>query len=598
MKRLLSFLAVTGMVLYLAGCGLYSDDKHNRTLAEDESVYQVGNPVPAVGFDESQTILLYVKGEDGSFEKVENGRYLPRSKYTFGVKVTPRTTDGKVMDQVVQLSDGGWKEGIEAAYNADHKMYIADFKISGFMTSPILIQVIYPDGQASKAKFVVKTAENLAAPYGMLVDRGLSITLSKDFLHSLPPAINPLIKEQLGNIDIRDIAPADNTSAGKKKNGVLNIDVMGLKCDVILNDTAKGTRGLSIGIEDVTGGTAGNLLELITGVFAKLFLKNLNLNNIPIMALGFPLGDLVAGMMNQPASPIAGMLPEGMELSLKLDATLFLNLLGYPEETTTNFAVLGGALYVPDNDDIVKDKDGKLLWPQVTIDPTETGIAAGMARIESIDPARPTDIGVAVSQYNLNQMMQGLMKGLEVQVKSINKTVALFSPKDKSDNLDLIVTINPSGMAIDFAAHTIVVNDVNLLLVESGKVNGPVTELSLDLTLLFDASIGTDHLSLNMSIEPDQDLCHMHVMKDDTGLGSLDHGRFVPLIFQFLSKGQDTLNISIPLADLGIQPRTGVSSNGAIEMDDQGNCFMGMAAAGLDAGKLPTSGCFLTTAGF
>jgi hypothetical protein len=303
-------------------------------------------------------------------------------------------------------------------------------------------------------------------------------------------------------------------------------------------------------------------------------------------------------MMNQPDSPIAGMLPEGMELSLNLDATLFLNLLGYPEETTTNFAVLGGALYVPDNDDIVKDKDGKLVWPQVTIDPTDTGIAAGMSRIESIDPARPTDIGVAISQYNLNQMLQGLMKGLEVQVKSINKTVALFSPKDKSDNLDLIVTINPSGMAIDFAAHTIVVNDLNLLLVESGKVNGPVAELSLDLTLLFDASIGTDQLALNMSIEPDQDLCHMHVMKDDTGLGSLDHGRFVPMIFQFLSKGQDRLNISIPLTDLGMQPRTGVSSNGAIEMDNKGNCFMGMATAGLDAGKFSTGGCFLTTAGF
>lgn len=589
----------------ITGCGFYSNDNHTETRAEDESIYQAGNPVPALGFRDSQSIVLYVKGADGAFTKVEDGAYLERGTHTFGVTVTPRTVNGATMGQVVQISDGGWVEEkyVEASYDADRKMYLADFTLEGPLSAPILIQVIYPDKKASKAKFVVTIAQDLAAPDGALVDRGLSVTLSDDFLHTLPSAVNTLLAEQLGSIKIRDIAPADNTSAGKAADGVLNVDVMGVKCDVILNDTSRNlngstTRGLTVGIEDVTGGTAGNLLELITGAFAKLFLRKLNIDNIPVMALGFPLNSLVTGMMSSSALPIGDMLPEGMSLDVALDSTLFLNLKGYPAETTADFAVLGGALYVPDNDDIAKDKDGNLLWPEVTLDSYITGIDKdSLAIIESTGTANPTDIGVALSQYNLNQMLQGLMKGLRITIPSINKSFALFSPKVAGDNVDLVLTINPKGMAIDFTTQTIVVNDVELLMVESGAVNANVAELSLDLTLLFEASIAADKLALNVSVRPDQDYSHMHVMKDDAGLGALDHGRFIPVIFQYLSGGEDALSLSIPLDGLGLKARAGVASNGAITMDDKGNCFMGMAVGGLDASKLPTSGCFIATTG-
>jgi len=210
---------------------------------------------------------------------------------------------------------------------------------------------------------------------------------------------------------------------------------------------------------------------------------------------------------------------------------------------------------------------------------------------------------VGISQYNINQMLSGLMENLKVRVKDINQMAALFGPKVKGDTADLEVTLNPRGVAVDFAKRRIVANDVRLLLVESGEVNGQVAELSLDLSMEFNVVFSQENgkLIMTLSVTPMEDRCHMHVMKDETGLDALDHGRFVPIIFQYLAGGQRTLTIPLALSDFGIMPRGGVTP-GTLTTDEYGNCFLSMATSGIDMDKISaltsgSAGCFIDTAG-
>jgi len=598
--------------LILSGCGFFAQDEDEESsVAQLEEVYDVGSPVPAVGFDQSQRITLSVlkgEGDDAAFVQVADGDYLEPGRYTMGVTVTPRTVKGEKKAERVFLGDGGWDYNVEAVYDQDKKMYVAQFKLidaNYFLITPILVQVVYSDGKASKAKFLVTTAKDLGAPAGSLVERGMSVSVSKAFLGTMPDIVNPIIAEQMGSsaIKINNITPADN-GTGKDKEGVVNIDVAGIKCDIILNDRKESssgvTRGLYIGIEDVSGGTMSNGLEVITGVFANLFLRGLSLSGIPTMALGLGLGDMVEGMMSSSEElSIPGLSLPPVDLGLSLDSTLYLNLKGYPGETTSAFAVLGGALYVPDNADVSKDDNGYYVWPAVSDDPYDTMMDVSMGAIKT----SATDIGVGISQYNINQMLEGLMKNLKVTVKDINKMAALFGPKVSGDKVDLEVTINPKGIAVDFTTRRIVANDVKLLLVESGEVNGQVAELSLDLSMEFDVVFRNEDgkLIMVLSVTPMEDRCHMHVMKDETGLDALDHGKFVPIIFQYLAGGQSTLTIPLPLSDFGIMPRGGVTP-GTLTTDEFGNCFLSMATSGIDMDKISAltsggGGCFINTAG-
>jgi hypothetical protein len=597
----------------MSGCGFFAQDEDEESsVAQIESVYEVGKPVAAVGFEQSQAITLSVlkgEGEEAAFEQVEDGEYLAPGQYTMGVTVTPRTTaKGKTLSERVFLGDGGWDYNVEAIYDQEKQMYVAQFKLidaNYFLITPILVQVIYSDGKASKAKFLVTTAKDLAAPAGSLVDRGMSVTVSKAFLGTMPDIVNPIIAEQMGTsaIEINNMTPANN-SAGKDQEGVVNIDVAGITCDIVLEDrkvssSGEITRGLYIGIEDVAGGTMSNGLEMLTGVFANLFLRGLSITGIPTMALGLGLGDMVEGMMSSSEGlSIPGLNLPPVDLGLSLESTLYLNLLGYPSETTSEFAVLGGAMYVPDNADVSQDENGYYVWPAVSDDTYDTMMDVGMGNIMT----SATDIGVGISQYNINQMLAGLMKNLKVTVKDINQMAALFGPKVKGDAVDLEVTINPKGIAADFTTQRIVVNDVKLLLVENGEVNGAVAELSLDLSMEFDVEfrLEEDTLIMELSVTPMEDRCHMHVMKDETGLDALDHGKFVPIIFQYLAGGQSTLTIPLPLSDFGILPRSGVTP-GTLSTDDYGNCFLSMATSGIDMDKISaltsgSAGCFIETA--
>jgi hypothetical protein len=578
------------MLAILTGCGF--SDNHEPQLAKDESVYQTGNGVKAVKFNDAQFIGLSMEDGEGAFEKVTNGDYVEPGKHTLGVTVTPRKVNGGIMDQRVFVSDGGWDYQVEAQYDKDKKLYVCDFKFLAsdyYLTHPVLIQVIYPDGRASKEKYVLHTVADLAAKPGWLVDMGLGVTLSNALLSEMKPVFSSL----LPGMEVQELYPADTTGGDK---GILHIDLGSFAFDLILDDTytPKGgqeTRALNIGLEDITGGTPpfDNLLQAIASAFFNLFFKNLNLQGIPVMAVGFNLGDLLQGLGGSDGGsedPLAGLLT-----GLKIDSTLFLNLKGMPEMTEEKkYAVIGGGLYALESKYVQKDESGNLLWPTVMVDPYDTQM--DLSRLKN----GSTDLGLALSQYNLNQMLPEVAKGLQLTIPAINKMVPMFTPEDPKNNLDLSLKINPAGIAIDMKSRRIVANDIRLIFIEAGT---PKAELSMDLSLHFEMGFHAEGGKgyLDLMITPMADQCYLHVMKDNLGMDMFDHSTFVPMIFTGLAGGGgDAMQVSISLSDMGVLPREGVEP-GQVAFDENNNCFLGMAVGGLDTSKLPISGCFIATAG-
>jgi len=85
-NRLSLVVSISFMLATLIGCGF--SDNHETQLAKDESVYQTGNGVKAVKFNDAQFIELAIWKESvegqGAFEKVANGDYVKPGKHKIG----------------------------------------------------------------------------------------------------------------------------------------------------------------------------------------------------------------------------------------------------------------------------------------------------------------------------------------------------------------------------------------------------------------------------------------------------------------------------------------------------------------------------------
>jgi hypothetical protein len=586
-RNFLFFVLFGLMLLLLSAC---SGGNHNEELAKDESFYDTGSSVKAVDFSEAQKITLYVWKQTAdkkyNFVKVANGDVLTPGKHKFGIDVTQRKINGAVAPERVFLGDGGNDYQVEALPEMDSGYYVCEYQLAPadyFLTCPILIQVIYEDALASKEKFVVRTEEGMGAPAGMLVDKGLGISLSKHMLKQAVKVANPLIAQQINGVSIQDLSPAVGG------NGIIHVDLGSISCDVAINDLNKNVRGLNIGLENITGGSGGNILNTVISAILKGILgKGLDINGISVGALGFNIPDLISGFAG-PADPNSDDPLAGILTGLKLDSVMFLNLKGLPLSTTENNAAMGGSLYAAPASSVLKDKNDSYIWPAVTEDGAETGMEMTMLQGDN------ADIGLALSDYNLNQVLSALMSGFSIEIKDIQKLTDFFSPDDPNNSMNLDVSINPGGIAIDMTTQRVVINDVRLKLFEAGK---PRTELSLDVTIKFEVGFHSDDKAsyIDLKFSPQYDRCHIHIMKDNMKMDMFDHSAYFPLIISGFTNGLADISMSLSLTDLGIVPKVGVVP-GKVEYDNSGNCYMKMAVGDLDASKLPLDGlCFISTA--
>ncbi|HEY9161225.1 MAG TPA: hypothetical protein VIS94_09075 [Desulfomonilia bacterium] len=593
MRYLLFVLFILTAMLF-AACG---GANHNEELAKDESFYDPGASVEAVDFSEAQTITLYVWKQTGynkyGFVKVSNGDFLAPGKHKFGVSVTQRIVNGEVAPERVFIGDGGIDYQVEALPDKDSGYYVCDYKLAPadyLLTCPILIQVIYEDALASKEKFVVRTEDGMGAPFDMLADKGLGISLSKYMLKQAIKVVNPMIAQQIKGVSIQDLRPVVGG------NGIIHVDLGSIGCDVAITDMNKKTRGLFIGLENITGGSgSGNILNSVISAILKGILgKGININGISVGALGFNIPDMISGLAG-PADPDSEDPLAGILTGLKLDSVMFLNLKGQPDSTTENNALLSGSLYSAPAGTVKKDKDGNYIWPSVTEDTTNT-LKMDLTRLQGDN----TDIGLALSDYNLNQVLSAVMNGFSIEIKDIQKLTDFFSPDDPNNSMTLDVKINPGGIALDLANQRVAVNDVRLTVYEvmPNGTSWARTELSLDVTIAFEAGFHSDSKTsyLDLMLSPQYDKCHIHIMKDNMDMSMFDHSSYFPLIISGFTGGKADLSLSLALSDFGILPRPGIDP-GEVEYDNSGNCYMKMAVGDLDASKLPVDGlCFISTA--
>ncbi|MCK7515588.1 MAG: hypothetical protein MZV70_74175 [Desulfobacterales bacterium] len=125
-------------------------------LRKEATIYDPGAPVKAVKYDEAATITLYHDTGSG-YLQIFNGSVVAKNVMSkLGVKVE----GGAYADGRVFLSNG---LGYQVEAKQENGLYTCDYWIgSDQLLVPILVQVIYPNGYASKEKFILRTCAGAA----------------------------------------------------------------------------------------------------------------------------------------------------------------------------------------------------------------------------------------------------------------------------------------------------------------------------------------------------------------------------------------------------------------------------------------------------
>ncbi len=656
-RRLLMLLFIT-IVCAIMGCSSGSSSSGGNTeqpsgklpdegktdeepTETQDSIYEPGAAVSALSNENSQPITLYLwkktdtgqenqgDGEDtpqGSYVQLSNGDYVEPGVQKLGISVTQRFINGFAQEQRVFVSDGGLEYQVEAIFDTVSGYYLCDFEFLNsdtFLTHPVLIQAIYSDDKtASKEKYVLTTTKGLRPDDGMLVEKGFGLSLGASILDDLKEQLGPLVAGSFPSAKIVSLKPADNSTG--KSNGIFSIDIsvntkdivdsgsggtgnklfdffisilrpfldffatlvktIIIQGDIFLNDTdSTGKRESIMGIEDLSW-------RLIIGSPFPLSDPKDSYRK----ALFFPLSDLLSGFDS------AG---GGLMDNMQLNSILFFNLYGLPETTDSNFAVIGGGLYTVDSNLVELDDENNPLWPQVEIDTTDTQMD-----LEKIKKPDETGIGIALSQYNLNQILSNMMNTFQIVIDSLPMELTNLILPDLPQNTIVTIKVNPDGIAIDMQnpenetgefPGRVAMSDIRIEFSEAGKTD-PIAELSMDLNMLIDVDLfkADNAISLVLQLKPLLDTLNLHVMKDnDLNLTILDHNQtLMKIVLQtFLTDGGETMDIIMPLSALGLIPKEGEEA-GEITFDANGNCFMNLLVESLSMDNL--NGCFISAAGF
>jgi hypothetical protein len=173
---------------------------------------------------------------------------------------------------------------------------------------------------------------------------------------------------------------------------------------------------------------------------------------------------------------------------------------------------------------------------------------------------------------NLTQITKELLKGsitFDVANFPISTILSVLGIRVSNNDQKIRVTFNPEGIAFDFRTSTpmLILDDLRIEYIEDDV---PMWMMSLDMTfsLTISSHIETEKSSLdvNISLVPGSSRCH--VMKDDQGIGLLDHSNFVESLVEALGKklvssaGAD-LMFSIDMENYGLSLSDAKATSGA-----------------------------------
>jgi hypothetical protein len=541
------------------------------TTAE-ESIYDPGAPVNAVKYSEAAKITLY-KDDGSGMLLISNGTVVPGgTKTNFGVKVK----GGAYSGSRVFLSDGA---GYQVEAKKEGEFYVCDYLVpSDNLLVPILVQVIYPRGDASKEKFMFRTFAGARA--NQLVRDGVDIMVGKDILASAQGM-------DLSGITIESLTPAPQ--AGRDEGCVLR-----------LNDLINLAIDDGIGNIQPPGEVSPTLLLLIGGTLP-----------LDMGIWQMSMADMIDGLAGDFGADMSG---------LKLDIKpLFLDVHGLPDATTDDVATLDLGLFMAVNPYKDPADPTKWLFPTgVSVypnnnntHPQEILVPADVDRLLGNDVAmQGWSLGANLSMDNLSQFVGTLFNGY-VTLDAASLPIPLAIPDwsgypGPAVLQKLNISFNKEGIAFDFRTSTplLTLNDMRIEYLENGV---PTWQMSFDmgftldvgthLAIVRDPYTGKDvvqsFLDIYLTLIPD--LAHCHVMKDNLGIGIFDHSTFAVELVETLgamlptNKPGTDLMASINMKDFGFS-----LSSASAQSDAAGRCFLKMVT---DEADLKKAGlCFIDTA--
>jgi hypothetical protein len=512
----------------------------------EPTIYDPGAPVRAVKYDESAKITLYQDTGDG-YLKIFNGAVVAKNVMVkLGVKVERGAyTDGRVF-----LSNG-LEYQVEA--KQENGLYTCDYFIGpDQLLVPILVQVIYPNGYASKEKFILRTC---AGPQdNQLIRDGMDIFVGKDILATAQGMI-------LNGYTINKLSPSRQSSRSSPQNAVIYAEVskslLNINTDFAMDD----------GIADDTTAFVSPLLR-----FNFLF-------GIPLMNFG-TVSMSISEKFGTLAFDIAGDMA-GLDLSAK---KTYLDIHGLPNATSDAFMAMDVGVFMAENasafpSGVTLYSNNDTTHPRLNLTSTDV-----QQLFETDDPeVLAKCVGVNLSMDNLTQITKKLLNGsITFDVASFPIPLILSAvgihPSDKDQKIRVI--FNPEGIAFDFRTSTpmLILDDLRIEYIENGV---PMWMMSLDMTFSLSISShiamvtdfetgqksGQSSLDVHLSLVPDF-YSQCHVMKDDQGIGLLDHSKVVEYLVKAMGKKLvsytgDDLMFSINIENYGLSLSDAKASSGA-----------------------------------
>jgi hypothetical protein len=557
LTNLIPLIMITLILIIMAGCsggGSESDSANVNPETSDKA----GVAITATTYADASTIKIFIDSEtENGYIIAENGATLsPGTKVKFGIKVE----GGSYPVEKVLVSDGGGYQ-LKAAYNKDLDLYLCNYSVSDTeKLIPVVIQVVHPNGQASKEKFVFSTV--VGAKSNELVRDGLGILVGSDILASAAGM-------QLSGITINSLKP----KAGHA-TGIMEAD-LGLPIPVVL--------GLADGLKGTETDAVSPTLKLVIPVFNNLLKIPLDMG-IKSMLLDEMLGGM-AGSFGADMS--------GLNLATK---PLYLDINGIPASTTSSMAALSLGLFMSQGADPVVFPAGVTLYNNTDLNP-------GIDFSKSADD--PSAMEISLSQANMSQFVGEMLNGnVVVGAIGIPAAVPNYAGVTPAVDQEMRISIKKEGVIFDFKtdAPLIIINDLRIEYLEN-KV--PKWMMSLDLAFKLyagshqainpDTKINESFLDIYLSLVPEYS--HCAVLKDDMGITMFDKSAFVGLLVGGLKEMLPSDNPDKGELQLSIGTDSfGLTLSDASAISDSGRCFLSMTTEAADLSKAGL--CFINTATF
>ncbi len=672
MKRLLNTHACIVFILMALsficmGCGVLEKDQPKYEFDpfyDDPYYYKPGDTVRGGDFSFPEaSISGYILDEESKqFVEIVDGSHVTPGRHKLGIDAKPRAEhniieedfkdlseliQGLPMPQRVYVGDGGNEYLVEAEYDEETGLYLCDFEVDGqYLTTSILVEVLYPDGMANKEKIVLTTEKHIKPSLNQVVKEGIGIAINTDFVQELAAMVmedDEILQVLMGVMGsflcdydtawIEKLLPPvwkfaePYLTITPGEQSIMDFNLTGPRGTLLgsggLNledlyddgDQLEGGMGITLpvalGTGDVLGFQVDRLVDVVLNMMMPAITDPISLNFDAIV--GPIIDDVIETIfsgMNM-TETMEAMLLDTVNKAFPLNITAYTNMFARPEENTASLGVLYlGALLtdtrkLPSPEDLARTGQCFPPWPFETTVNDRVPLDITPIKKDGID------LGIAVSRYQLNGILSQMMNSwyLPLPDSLMNLLTTLIKVENASSELGGKLAFNPQGTTVDFydsngeISGLLLAHDMTIELVDN---NAPICLMSMDGAFKIRASFRFDeegdfYIDIGLTLVPE--LTKIHVVEDTTGLTFIDHSTFGKTIldimmFQSLDSGNEAREfpISINMTDMiGITAQEEGTSMSAKD----GNCYMSMALDNetpIDFFKIEefASGCFIS----